>query len=59
MNSLFLLLKGTLLGVNKTTRVFIILFMIALLNFLYPLYFLRTNIPDSSIAFWDLIGKTF
>ncbi|MBZ5517985.1 hypothetical protein [Bacillus sp. KS1] len=60
MNSLFLLFKRDLaLGVNKTTRVFIILFMIALLNFLYPLYFLRTNIPDSSIAFWDLIGKTF
>ncbi|MBY4603117.1 MULTISPECIES: hypothetical protein [Bacillus] len=60
MNSLFLLFKRDLaLGFNKITKVFTVLFMIGLFNFLYPLYFLHANIPDSSIAFWDIIGKTF
>ncbi|MEC0722228.1 hypothetical protein P8882_18415 [Bacillus haynesii] len=60
MHSLFLLFKRDLaLGFHKMKKMFIILFFVGLFNFLYPLYFIYVNMPDSSIAFWDIIGKTF
>ncbi|MBU5258255.1 MULTISPECIES: hypothetical protein [Bacillus] len=60
MIGLLLLFKRDLiLGFHRTAKVFIIIVILGLFNFLYYLYFLHISLSKSTVAFWDIIGKTF
>ncbi|HDR6390233.1 hypothetical protein [Bacillus thuringiensis] len=56
----YLLLKRDIfLGISKMKLVFILLFIINLLLFLYPIYFFSVYMPNDLVSFWDVIGKSF